>query len=151
MGRISHWNYIGYTLSWLSFFTTQTNVLVLVWFFIAIIKHLQEGKIKLLQSYFSLSVTVYITVTCLVYNFLLLPMALLNNSNSMGLTSWQWLSQLILHTFVPILAVVYIIIFAKHSQLIPTKMFYKQKLGLFFIYPVIYLTLWNCKRIIMWI
>ncbi|WP_425380854.1 Pr6Pr family membrane protein [Spiroplasma endosymbiont of Polydrusus pterygomalis] len=136
-GTISHWNYAGYTMSWFSFFTTQTNILVLIWFLIAIKNHLQEEKSNILQSYFSLATAVYITITCLIFNFLLLPMSLLNTN--IVLNVWQWIAQLLLHTFIPILTVVYIIVFAKHAQLISTKLVYKKKIGLFFIYPIIYL------------
>ncbi len=77
-GAISYWNYAVYTIWWISFFTTQSNFLVIIWFVIAIIYHRQKGIIKPLKKYFSLSVAVYINVTCLIYNFVLLPEILKN-------------------------------------------------------------------------
>jgi len=135
-GKITHLNYAGYTMSWISFFTTQTNVLVFGWFLIAVIRHRQEGIIKPLRSYFSLSVAVYITVTCLIYNILLLLTALSNKN--LVWTGCHWSAQLILHTFVPILTVIYVVVFAKHSTLVTTKLFYRQKLGWYLIYPFVY-------------
>ncbi|ELL44107.1 Pr6Pr family membrane protein [Spiroplasma melliferum] len=135
-GAISHWNYAGYTIWWISFFTTQSNFLVLIWFVIAIICHRQEGIIKPLKTYFSLSVAVYITVTCLIYNFVLLPGILKNKDLMWG--PLQWTEQIILHVIVPILTIIYIVIFAKQSPLVSTKQFYQQKLGWYFIYPILY-------------
>ncbi|WP_348734991.1 Pr6Pr family membrane protein [Spiroplasma endosymbiont of Ammophila pubescens] len=135
-GAISHWNYAGYTIWWISFFTTQSNFLVLIWFVIAIICHRQEGIIKLLKTYLSLSVAVYITVTCLIYNFVLLPAILKNKDLMWG--PLKWTEQIILHAVVPVLTIIYIVIFANQSPLVLTKQFYRQKLGWYFIYPILY-------------
>ncbi|WP_338956092.1 Pr6Pr family membrane protein [Spiroplasma endosymbiont of Polydrusus cervinus] len=135
-GVISHWNYAGYTMSWISYFTTQSNFLVLIWFLIAIIGHRHEGIIKPLKTYFSLSVTVYITVTCLIYNFLLLPSILKNKDLTWN--AIRWAGQIMLHVVVPLLTIFYIVGFTKQSTLVSTRQFYQQKLGWYFLYPILY-------------
>jgi len=49
-----------------SYFTTQTNILVMIWFLIAIIKPHQEGKGRLLSYTGTLLIATYISITSIV-------------------------------------------------------------------------------------
>lgn len=57
-----------------SYFTIQTNILVAVWLTVAVFYRNSENTHPLLQPRIRGALTVYITVTCLVYAILLAPL-----------------------------------------------------------------------------
>ncbi|AGM26341.1 hypothetical protein SSYRP_v1c07510 [Spiroplasma syrphidicola EA-1] len=135
-----HWDYAGYTVFFLSFFTIQTNILVVLWFIFAAIWHTKEGVHKFLKPYFSLAVAVYISITCIVYNLVLLPVGIANSGSGKGsaLSAFSWVIQTFLHFIVPMLCIIYVIFFLKKDNLVSNKQFIKKYYGNYVIYVVVY-------------
>ncbi|AUM62703.1 Pr6Pr family membrane protein [Spiroplasma monobiae] len=134
--EILGYDYFGYVINFFSFFTIQSNILIAVWMFVGFLNHNKEGQIKLLQKAFSLSVVTYITVTALIFNGMLLPQVLATGKEFGAL--W-WVEQMVVHTFGPIAAVVYFLLFMKQELEFNFKKFISRDFLFLAIYPVIYL------------
>ncbi|QHX36732.1 Pr6Pr family membrane protein [Spiroplasma sp. BIUS-1] len=129
-------DYAGYLGNFFSYFTIQTNILVAIWFFAAAFSHKQEGLNFITKSKISYAVATYITITCLIYNFLLLPTTL--SMSKTGMDALTWTHQQILHTVVPILMVLYVCFFIKRDKTPTTKVFIKNNWWIYMIYPLLY-------------
>ncbi|ARU92065.1 hypothetical protein SCLARK_001561 [Spiroplasma clarkii] len=67
-------NYEIFTIDFLSTFTILSNFLVLFWLLFAAIFYKKEGEAKLLSQTSGLIASVYISVTLVIYNFVLVPL-----------------------------------------------------------------------------
>lgn len=130
-------DYGDYSFNFLSFFTTQSNILVALWMIFGAVFWQKEGKntSRILNVYTSLAITTYISITGVVYNAILLPVNVPTGAN-------QWFIEMSLHTLSPILMLVYFLFFMKKENelLLKTKEFIKTKIWFFFIYPIIWIT-----------
>ncbi|ATX70958.1 hypothetical protein [Spiroplasma clarkii] len=145
-GKVIGQDYFGYSLFYLGYFTTQSNILVLILFIVAIIKFNynpnEKGHKSFILSRFSvLLISIYILVTGLIYNSILLPMRLITSDKPINF----WMDifvQEIGHGLVPLMMVCYALFinrsaFKRNSWV---KYFAKDfTLGI--IYPIVYLTL----------
>lgn len=126
-----------YTLNFFSFFTIQTNIFVAIWFLVLAIYHDQEGKktSKWCGPYMALGVTTLITITGLIYNTMLLPTQI----NMKGF--YFWFTSVIENMIAPIVMIVYFLAFMtkEKGSVLETKAFLKDKLIMFYIYPIIWL------------
>ncbi|QHX36715.1 Pr6Pr family membrane protein [Spiroplasma sp. BIUS-1] len=142
------YDYFGYVINFFSFFTIQSNILIVVWLMIGFFNHNKEGQIKPLQRTFSLSVVTFITVTALIFNFMLLPQVLTAKPNEFGekpipseagAAALWWIEQMIVHTLGPIAAVVYFLFFMKQELEFNFKSFILKDFLKMIIYPLSYL------------
>lgn len=126
-----------YTLNFLSYFTIQTNIFVALWFVLSAIFHNKEGKksSKWFGPYVALGVTTFITITGVIYNTMLLP-------TQLGRTGFHfWYTTVVEHMVSPIVMIVYFLAFMNKEKgsVLETKGFLKEKLWLFYLYPIIWL------------
>lgn len=106
-----------------SFFTALSNLLVLTWMYVALIKPKNEGEKGILSDNLSITSATYITITFLIYQLALRPVTI-----SSGLANGKTVIQAIFpeplsliqnevfHTIVPIAFVLYIIFGIKHPH-----------------------------------
>ncbi|WP_338984317.1 Pr6Pr family membrane protein [Spiroplasma endosymbiont of Diplazon laetatorius] len=132
-------DYFGYVINYFSYFTIQSNILIVVWLMIGFFNHNKEGQIKPLQRALSLSVVTYITVTALIFNGLLLPQLLSSKQGRESLDALWWVEQMVLHTVGPLAAVLYFLFFMKQDLVFDFKKFIKHDFYKMAIYPVAYL------------
>ncbi|MBE4704087.1 Pr6Pr family membrane protein [Spiroplasma platyhelix] len=126
-----------YTLNFFSYFTIQTNIFVALWFLLSAIFHSQEGKktSKWFGPYMALGVTTFITITGLIYNTMLLP-------TQINITGFSfWFTSVVEHMIVPIVMIVYFLAFMNKEKgsVLETKKFLKEKLVIFYVYPIVWL------------
>lgn len=122
-----------YTLNFFTFFTTQTNILVGSWlFFSALLENNEKMKVKKLWNYHVvLGITIYISITGIIFNTLLLPTVIKNTSVIF------WLTTGTAHMLCPIVMIVYFILMPKNNRkILPMKQFIRHKLGFYYIYPI---------------
>lgn len=136
-------DHIGSLVSYLSFFTIQSNIFVVVWLIIALIFHNREGEHKLLSTKISTLVAVYITVTMMIFNFVLLPQLSLtldkdNTFNPINWGAFMWFKQMTVHLVGPLSFVIYILCFMKIQDVKPTKQFLKEDSWKSLLYPLVY-------------
>lgn len=126
-----------YTLNFFSYFTIQTNIFVALWFLLSAIYHGEEGKknSKWFGPYMALGVTTLITITGLIYNTMLLP----TQTDRTGF--YFWFTSVVEHMVAPIVMIVYFLVFMKKEKgsVLGTKAFLKDKMIMFYIYPIVWL------------
>lgn len=128
-----------YTLNFVSFFTIQTNIMVVLWLIFSAIYHKQEGKTnsKWFGTYMALGITTFITITFIVFNTMLLPTpAVLNQT-----TFFFWFTNVIEHMVVPIIMIVYFVFFMNKEKgsVLSNKMYWQKHLLIYYSYPIIWL------------
>ncbi|AUB31672.1 Pr6Pr family membrane protein [Spiroplasma floricola] len=136
-GNVIGYDYFGYVINRFSYFTIQSNILIVVWLLVGFFNHNKEGQIKILQKTFSLSVITYITVTAMIFNFMLLPKVLASSNNNFK--AILWVEQIIVHTLGPIAAIIYFLFFMKQDIEFNFKKFIKKDFWRIAIYPFAYL------------
>ncbi len=94
----------NYSVQFFSYFTIQSNLLCAMVFLMAGIWHRKENKIKILGHRFVIAVAVFISITALIFNTLLLPQTL---SNGDSLSAVTWFQLMYEHAALPIAYVVY--------------------------------------------
>ncbi|WP_339022537.1 Pr6Pr family membrane protein [Spiroplasma endosymbiont of Crioceris asparagi] len=139
----SQYDYSSLVVHYFSFFTTQSNMLVCGWLFYSAFNHDKEGKKKLLNINFSVAVATYISVTSLIFNFMLLPVEMFKeHSDPKYPGNWSfsnWTCSEILHTIGPIATVVYILLFMNfENHCLSTKLYLKKQFPKILVYPLIY-------------
>lgn len=137
------YDYFGFTIFYFTYFTTQSNLFCIFWLFFAARHHLVEGNKSLTKTLVSISVATYITITGIVYNFMLFPLGFIPNPDgSLPISSWsaaQWLSQESLHTLGPITFILYVALFrSTGTQLIAHKKLMRTKWWVPFMYPIVW-------------
>lgn len=121
-----------------SFFSTQTNYLVVTYLFFTLIIERVEKKITF-NFNLLLAITVYITVTMFVFwtgaigDFLETGIA-----NNWSL-AYAWVKMIILHFIIPIIMIVYFVLISGRKY-VYYKNYSKLYLWLVLIYPFLYLT-----------
>ncbi|QHX35776.1 hypothetical protein STIUS_v1c02210 [Spiroplasma sp. TIUS-1] len=135
------YNSTGAALSYLSFFTVQSNLLVAFWLMISLIK--QEGDHKLLTTKVSIFVATYITITMLIFNLVLLPELCISEPKTSDIhpSNWKgttWFKQMTLHLVGPLLFIFYILFFMKTDEAKGTKEFLKNDSLKVMYYPIVY-------------
>lgn len=91
----------------LSTFTIQSNILVLVFFIMVLNNYLMRTKNKWANSYFSLAVTVYITITMIIFWVALFKplLEVTNFQTTFGVLNF--INTFLLHLITPTLAIAY--------------------------------------------
>lgn len=115
-----------------SYFTIQSNILVMVWFFLAFIYHNNEDKIFWTGQKSKILMSTYISVTFFIYFTALLPLA----AAEMG--AFKWITGLGQHLLVPILMVFYTLCNIG-KQKYEYKKYSIKVLPYNLIYPILYL------------
>ncbi|PPE04094.1 hypothetical protein ELUCI_v1c08740 [Williamsoniiplasma lucivorax] len=117
----------------MSFWSVQTNVLVLLWFGFALFKHNQEQKSKFTNIVSQTNITVYITVTMFLFwgaivgNMLGQSMYDFKNN-----TTSDVVVTVLTHLFTPLLMIVYYVLNIGHHRV------YWRWSWTIFIYPILY-------------
>lgn len=130
-----HFDYNGDILYLFGFFTIQSNIFVVIACLHLAIYHPYEGKIKTTNFYVILPVATYITITSLVFNFMLMP-TMLTSGKPMSASSW--VENEILHTIGPILFVVYVCIFMNKNNFMHGNYFWRHANWIYIMYPIAY-------------
>ncbi|AHI52936.1 Pr6Pr family membrane protein [Spiroplasma culicicola] len=134
------YDYFGYTLNFFSYFTIQSNIFIAVWFIVAATKHrYQIGENKnsfVLSRTVTLLLTVYIMITGVIFNFLLLPPIAAKG----GLSAEFWITNTAIHTLSPLMMLIYVMFFntIKYEKR-GYGAFFKKEFGLGMAYPLVYL------------
>lgn len=98
-----------YSMYYFAFFTIQSNLLCVLYFWGLSIWPWLEGKKKIFSHNMNLAIAVYITVTFIVYNLVLLPVAQPTNA-------WGWIFTAWAHMLQPILFVLYFLLYSPVSK-----------------------------------
>lgn len=135
--------YGDFTLQYLSFFTTQSNIIVALWFLVAIIKDKKEEENLFTAQLGKIFVTSYITITMLVWAGILLPAAI----KDMSVTGWIF--GLGLHIVVPILMISYAI-WTLGLRTISFAKYFKKAFWVYLSYPLLYLFYVSIRGVMRW-
>lgn len=121
-----------------SYFTTQTNYLVVFYLFFTLLVERIDKKFKINLNLL-LAITVYITVTMFVFWTGLIGDILETGMKNYGSISYAWINTIILHLIVPILMITYFVLISGKNR-ISYLTYYKLYIWLILVYPVLYLT-----------
>lgn len=121
-----------------SFFTTQTNYLVVLYLFFTLIVERVDRKFKI-NFNLLIAITVYITVTMFVFWTGLIGDILETGMQNYRSQAYAWVKTVILHFIIPILMIIYYVLISG-KNLISYKTYYKLYMWLILVYPVLYLT-----------
>ncbi len=121
-----------YTFNYFNYFTIQTNLLVFALLLGAGLFPKYEGKNKWLGYNMTLAITIYISITFLIFNLMLLPVE--------QPQTWRaWLYSTIQHVICPIVMIVYFLFFMERENNIKTtKVYWRQDLWKFYFYPIVW-------------
>jgi len=124
-----------FTFHIFSFFTIQTNIMVILWFILGAIFHDREGKIdsRWFGQYMTLAITTYITITGIIFNTMLLPFLTIEGF-------YGWFTNVVEHMVCPVVAIVYFLCFMKREKgsVLTSQLFWKKYLWKYFIYPIVW-------------
>lgn len=134
-------DYQGFTIRYLSFFTIQSNIMVLIWFFVSALKHSSDKKTWkksiILSREATISITIYIIITGVVYNSVILPASLMSGKI---FNAHAWFQQMMLHLIIPLLMFLYVFLFNDRTFVAKSfRNFAKKDMLYAMIYPIIYL------------
>ncbi|AGR41155.1 Pr6Pr family membrane protein [Spiroplasma taiwanense] len=115
-------NYEIYTIDFFTTFTLLSNVFVQVWFLYAGFNHKNEGKTKFLSHTTANSLATMITVTFLVYNFVLVPI-----DTGFPKAHFDRYVTVVDHMITPIAFVIYVIFFMANKEKISLNQFFIKK------------------------
>lgn len=91
----------------LSTFTIQSNILVLLFFVLVLANYLTRTKLKWLNSYFSLAVTIYITITMIIFWVALFKPLLETTNFQTTFGMLNFVNTFFLHLITPIIAITF--------------------------------------------
>ena len=105
----TYWNYFAlngntYSVQFFSYFTIQSNFLCAIVLIYSAIYHRRENKKKFLRHGFVQAIAIYITITGIIFNGLLLPNTLASGDK---ISSTEWFELMWQHTVMPIAFVIY--------------------------------------------
>ncbi|ATG97562.1 Pr6Pr family membrane protein [Mesoplasma lactucae] len=133
---ITHYDYSGNVVQYFSFFTNQSNILVLAWWIIALFFPWKEGKKGLVGTRMTLYTITYISVTMLIYCGMILPQKI---SSGGGYTGGEWFASIGLHVVGPLAIIIYALFFMNKYVFHSTKNeWLKKKSWQIIDYPAIY-------------
>lgn len=121
-----------------SYFTTQTNYLVVIYLFFTLLVERIDKKFKV-NFHLLLAITVYITVTMFVFWIGLVGDALESGMQNYWSLAYAWVKTIVLHLIIPIIMICYFVLISGKNQ-ISYKTYYKLYMWLILVYPVLYLT-----------
>ncbi|MBE4704163.1 Pr6Pr family membrane protein [Spiroplasma platyhelix] len=121
-----------------SFFTTQTNYLVVIYLFFTLLAERLDKKFKV-NFHLLLAITVYITVTMFVFWTGLIGDILEAGTQNYWSQAYAWIKTIVLHFIIPVIMIVYFVLISGKNQ-ISYKTYYKLYIWLILVYPVLYLT-----------
>ncbi|QEH61941.1 hypothetical protein SCHIN_v1c07460 [Spiroplasma chinense] len=126
-------SYETYTIDYFTTFTLLSNVLVCVWFLVAAIDYKKEGQTKILSQTTANCVAVMITVTALIWNFILVPLDDAFPSKPIPQTA-----NVINHIISPIAYVVYVLVLMPNKININLNDFFLKKFWIHFTLVISY-------------
>lgn len=135
----------GFTLMFLGYFTIQSNILVLIFFIVAIAKHNFNHDNKNHKSIFlsrlgSELIAIYILVTGIIFNVMLLPVALIQTKEPINFWTVIFVPE-VGHGIIPLMMVIYVLFISKviykHNGWFK---FFAKDFMVAIIYPLVYLT-----------
>ncbi|WP_338970483.1 hypothetical protein [Spiroplasma endosymbiont of Labia minor] len=133
-----------YTVNFFTYFTIQSNIFVMIFFIIVLILYKYEGKHKWLSFPVVCMVTVYITITGLIYNCLLLP------TEGAPTTTSGWVTSMIEHVFAPIAMIIYLLFIMENKKFYTIREMITRHLWRFMSFPILYLFIdmigWYTKK-----
>lgn len=121
-----------------SFFTNQTNFLVIIYLFFILIVERIDKKFKVNLNLF-LAITVYITITVVVFWIGLAGDFMETGLQYYWSLVYAWIKTIILHFIIPIIMISSFVLISGKEQ-ISYKKYYKLYMWLILIYPLLYLT-----------
>ncbi|AHI53591.1 hypothetical protein SSABA_v1c01790 [Spiroplasma sabaudiense Ar-1343] len=114
-------NYQLYTEEFITTYTFLSNILVITWLIYSGIFHKNENKNRFQSQGYALAISTYISVTFIVYNFVLIPVEGWPSSASDQATT------IIDHMVNPIVMVVYFVFFMENKTHVSLKEIMKNK------------------------
>ena len=138
----------GYTNTafYFSFFTIQTNIFCLSFMFLAAIFHKKEDKIWFLKNKIALMITIYITITFLIFNTMLLPLVIAQN---LFTNAYQWIDTIVMHVICPISFIYFYLRLFNREQKINKNYLYKKQIPMTVIYPLVWFIFNMLKSILI--
>ncbi|AGM25069.1 Pr6Pr family membrane protein [Spiroplasma chrysopicola] len=113
-------DYTVYVTDFFTTFTCLSNLGILFWFIFSGIRHRYENKTKI-QSYpVALAGAVYITITFIIYNFLLLP------TDPLPTSALGWITTVVDHMINPVAFVIYVIFLMENKTKVNLKQFFSK-------------------------
>ncbi|MDQ7982637.1 MAG: hypothetical protein REH79_00250 [Spiroplasma sp.] len=94
----------------LSTFTVQSNILVLVFFILALINRLTKTKLQFVNGWFKFAVTIYISITLIIFWAALFQPLITNTDFSKSLDVLNFLNTFLLHLFTPVIMIIFFFI-----------------------------------------
>ena len=115
-----------YTLNYFITFTVQSNLLCIAFFLLASMFPRKEGQWQVISQKIGLPVAIYITITGIIFNSMLLPVAVAKGEMN---GAFPWFETQVMHTVLPIAFVVYIICFLENPKKLYLSIFIKKLFG----------------------
>lgn len=100
----------------LSTFTTQSNILVLIFFSLILITYLAKTKNKWINSYFNLAVTIYITITLIIFWAALFKPMLETTNFQSAIGIINFVDTFLSHLFTPIITITFYLLTAGNKK-----------------------------------
>ena len=129
-----------------SYFTIQTNLLCATILVLSAVAPQLLGKSKLLRPNFVLAVSIYITITSIVFNTFLIPALVLKDKID---TFFPWLLLTWEHTILPVAFVCWFIFLYSVRTPIVVWQHKKSWFNKLFIYPIIYLLVFFLRGVFL--
>ena len=123
-----------FSMNYFSFFTIQSCLILgFYWIFSGLFHH-KINQWWVLKNKFALAVVTYISVTCIIYNTILLPARVHNK-----LSSLSWFSEMWEHAVFPVFSILYYLFFSKVRTQTNLKPYMKKEWWWLIIYPLAWL------------
>lgn len=121
-----------------SFWSVHTNILILLWFFYALLYHNHENKNKFTNFTAQTNITVYITVTFLLFWGIIV-------GNILGISEYDFATRTksdiaitsLTHSLTPLLMISYYLLSVGNKTIL-YKTFFTKNIFIMFIYPISY-------------
>ncbi|WP_117276092.1 Pr6Pr family membrane protein [Mycoplasma putrefaciens] len=107
-------NFSEFSIYFFSFFTTITNLMVAMWFLVHGAKDENRFKKFILSSEATLIISLLITVTGVIYNFVLFPASII--TNNFKLTHWELFQNAMVHIISPVVMVLCYLFLVDHDS-----------------------------------
>ncbi|WP_162649416.1 hypothetical protein [Spiroplasma sp. TIUS-1] len=139
-GNLNGYDYAGFTIFYFTFFTSQSNIFVILWCLISVIKWNKKSITD--NDLLTYAIATYITITMLIFQTMLFPLSFIKNSEGeMAISSWRfinWFTQESLHLIGPLMFIIFVLIVRQKSSTIDTKTLVTKKIWVSFTYPLIW-------------
>ncbi|AKU79765.1 Pr6Pr family membrane protein [Spiroplasma turonicum] len=125
---VYNFNYEIYSLDYFTTFTLISNVLCQIWLLWAAIQPKKEGYNKFLSQTTALTFSVMITITFIVYNFILVPL-----DTGFPTHPYDAFATVVNHIITPIAFIIYFIFFMNNKNTIILNQFFIKKFWIQFV------------------